>query len=219
MLRIETTPCARASSSPRWVAACGISCCSISTAPVASPASAKSASAGPIVPLAPGRMAMTFSPFWSTKIMAMPVAPSVARTCCSSTRSARRSLSASSAKLSDPTRANRRISDPARRAASAWFAPLPPGAEAKALPGMVSPGRGIRLTVPIRSRLVEPRTVIISVPWEWCSSCAWSRSHPSPTAGRTCPAPARAARPSAGARRGRSPSDPPAPRRNPPRRR
>ena len=53
---------------------------------------------------------------------------------------------------------------PARRAASAWFAPLPPGAVRKSVPGTVSPGFGMRLTLPMRSRLIEPKTTIMRWP-------------------------------------------------------
>ena len=104
---------------------------------------------------------MTFSPCWSTKIMAMPVAPGTVLSRPRSTPSARSSRSASVAKLSVPTAQNILTSAPARRAASAWLAPLPPAAIENWSPGTVSPGPGMRLTVPMRSRLVEPSTVII----------------------------------------------------------
>src|SRR6185437_17026355 len=57
-----------------------------------------------------------------------------------------------------------RTSLPARRAASAWLAPLLPGAVAKVPPSTVSPGPGRRGTEPVRSRPTEPNTVIIYPP-------------------------------------------------------
>jgi hypothetical protein len=127
-----------------------------------------------MVPLAPGRIAITFSPLLSTKIIAIPVGPSARRSAVRSTPSAMSSASASSANPSVPTAATSFTSDPARRAASAWFAPLPPAAVEKVVPGTVSPGEGMRDTCPIRSRLAEPKTVITwPPPSRSCSSCAW----------------------------------------------
>ena len=48
--------------------------------------------------------------------------------------------------------------DPARRAASAWFAPFPPGVIENEWPARVSPALGSRSTVAVRSRLIDPKT-------------------------------------------------------------
>src|SRR5207248_2935847 len=72
---------------------------------------------------------------------------------------ARRPASASSASGSLPTAPTSRTRAPSRAAATAWFAPLPPGKRSKALPARVSPGRGSRATRATRSRLIDPTTV------------------------------------------------------------
>ena len=69
------------------------------------------------------------------------------------------SARAGTANASRPTAPNIATSAPARRAASAWFAPLPPGLVAKLEPWSVSPGRGRRATRATRSRLIEPKTM------------------------------------------------------------
>jgi hypothetical protein len=61
---------------------------------------------------------------------------------------------------------------PARRAASAWLAPLPPAAVEKPLPATVSPGLGKRCVVAMRSMLMEPKTVIMRVSFQSFSFAA-----------------------------------------------
>ena len=52
---------------------------------------------------------------------------------------------------------------PSRAAATAWFAPLPPGSIRIDGPSTVSPATGMRGTGKIRSRLIEPNTMIMSL--------------------------------------------------------
>src|SRR6185312_10672509 len=109
--------------------------------------------------------------------MAMAVGWSTRRMCVRSTPPSASSAMACAPKASLPMAQTRRTSEPARRAASAWFAPLAPGAEAKVPPSTVSPGPGRRGTVPVRSSPIEPNTVIIcspgqlSVPTRHSSNC------------------------------------------------
>src|SRR5690606_32530855 len=49
-------------------------------------------------------------------------------------------------------------SAPARAAATAWAAPLPPGARLTLTPSTVSPGLGRRVTIAVVSMLSEPTT-------------------------------------------------------------
>ena len=51
-------------------------------------------------------------------------------------------------------------SAPSRAAATAWFAPLPPGKRSNVAPETVSPGRGSRSQRATRSRLTDPTTAI-----------------------------------------------------------
>ena len=67
--------------------------------------------------------------------------------------------SAASASSSCPTQPTSATSAPSRAAATAWFAPLPPGTREKVAPLTVSPGRGSRSACATRSRLIEPTTV------------------------------------------------------------
>ena len=71
------------------------------------------------------------------------------------------SASASSANGRRRRRRSSRTSAPSRAAASAWFAPLPPGTRSKVAPVSVSPGRGSRSQRATRSRLIDPTTAIL----------------------------------------------------------
>ena len=76
-----------------------------------------------------------------------------------STPEARSSEIARLPKSSSPTAPTKRTSAPSRAAATAWFAPFPPGTWSSLAPVSVSPGLGRRGTVATRSRLIEPTTV------------------------------------------------------------
>src|SRR5262245_9077985 len=91
-------------------------------------------------------------------MIATPVGASTSRR-SSSTRAARSPASASSAFASFPTEPTIRTRAPSRAAATAWFAPLPPGMRSSVAPLSVSPGRGSRSTFATRSRLIDPTTV------------------------------------------------------------
>src|SRR5439155_12108828 len=66
---------------------------------------------------------------------------------------------ASSARSSSPTLPPNVTLAPSRAAATAWFAPLPPGYLSKVAPVTVSPGRGKRSQRTTKSRFTEPTTV------------------------------------------------------------
>ena len=155
---------ARAAFSPAAMVCTGISCCIKTTSPRAGPALATSP--GSTEAFAPAITAMTFSPSACTRISAVPVLAWVSATLVRSTPPASSRARASLANASLPTAPISRVAPPARAAAKAWLAPLPPGAVLKRSPGTVSPGRGRRATVAIRSRLTEPMTMIKSLPPE-----------------------------------------------------
>src|SRR5664279_1785569 len=67
---------------------------------------------------------------------------------------------ASSPNMSRPTRAINVTSPPARAAATAWLAPLPPAAVTNSPPRMVSPGCGMRSSLMIMSVFELPMTRI-----------------------------------------------------------
>src|SRR5262249_32374003 len=98
-----------------------------------------------------------FSPSSATKISAIPVVPT--RCTSSSTPAAISPASASSASGSSPTAPTMRTFAPSFAAATAWFAPLPPGTRSTSVPKSVSPARGSAATRATRSRLIEPTTV------------------------------------------------------------
>ena len=86
---------------------------------------------------------MMFSPDSATVICATPVGSCATVATASDTRSKRANAAlATSALASPPTRATSSTWAPARCAATAWFAPLPPSATRKPLACTVSPGRG-----------------------------------------------------------------------------
>ena len=71
-----------------------------------------------------------------------------------------RARTADAPNMSRPMRPMNATRPPARAAATAWFAPFPPGAMAKAPPRTVSPGRGMRSALTIMSVLELPTTTI-----------------------------------------------------------
>ena len=90
---------------------------------------------------------MRFSPEGSTKIGATPLdSPGTTRTWRASIPRLAKFARASAPNASSPTHATIITSLPRSAAATAWFAPLPPGAMAKRSPSSVSPRSGIRVT-------------------------------------------------------------------------
>ena len=88
---------------------------------------------------------------------ATPVWPR--RSTSSSTPFAARPESASSPSRSSPTAPTIRTEAPMRAAATAWFAPFPPGKRSNCRAATVSPGRGSRSIRATKSTLIEPTTV------------------------------------------------------------
>src|SRR4051812_4160849 len=64
---------------------------------------------------------------------------------------------------SAPTAPIMTVRAPIRAAATAWFAPLPPGWRANEVPISVSPGRGKRSAVTTRSTLIDPTTTTFPI--------------------------------------------------------
>ena len=108
---------------------------------------------------APGATTIWLSPDLATAISATPVATSLTTTTLArSTPPSRSRASASSASASLPTQPTMMTSAPSRLAASAWFAPLPPGKRPSSASVTVSPATGRRSAVATMSRLIEPIT-------------------------------------------------------------
>jgi len=132
------------------------------SAPAMVPA-ASSTGAAPMVPLAPGMTMMAFSPESATATIARPVAPATTRSAPRSTPASRRRAVAGPAQASSPTAPTMATSPPSSAAASAWFAPFPPGAISPPEPCNVSPGRGWRATRTNRSAFSDPTTAILAM--------------------------------------------------------
>ena len=100
--------------------------------------------------------------FWavavSTRMCAIPVGPSTATTADVSTPASVRPVRARSANASFPTAPIITVDAPARAAAMAWFAPLPPSTMENRSPTTVSPGRGAGEANAVRSTLMLPTT-------------------------------------------------------------
>src|SRR5699024_2196721 len=109
---------------------------------------------------APAMTTIEFSPSCAPVTIARPVGPSTSARCESSTPASRSADSATSAWASVPTAPTNATWPPRRAAATAWFAPLPPGSIRPPLPCSVSPGRGWRRTWARRSTFTEPTTTI-----------------------------------------------------------
>ncbi len=183
----------------------------ISAAANASPAA--STSAAERSALAPEATEMLFSPRSSTVIKAMPEGDAGARaTKRVSIPSASKAARARAPNSSSPTRATKVTRPPARAAATAWLAPLPPAAMENSPPRTVSPGRGMRGTRMIMSVLELPTTRTLVT----YSPSATPRPRPQPRGAAPCPG--RRARRATGRPRpsqerprrrpGRAPSDP-----------
>src|SRR5947209_831359 len=121
--------------------------------------SSMSRSSGISSRFAPGATTISFSPSASTVMSATPVGPSTRFSRSSLTPARSSSASASAASSSFPTHAISSTSAPRRAAATAWFAPLPPGMRLNVAPVTVSPGRGRRSARATRSTLIDPTTV------------------------------------------------------------
>jgi hypothetical protein len=89
---------------------------------------------------------IVFSAFASTVMSAVPVSPAVMRV-ASVTPAPRRLLRSSAPASSSPSSATNVVAAPARAAATAWLAPLPPGCRAPPVASTVSPGAGMASTV------------------------------------------------------------------------
>src|SRR4029077_19727753 len=120
---------------------------------------AASTSSGESVSFAPFTTMMRFWPPGSTKIGATPLeTPSAMRTWLASIPCDWKFLMVAGPKRSLPTFATMATEPQHRRAATAWFAPLPPKPRSNFLPKMVSPGRGNTSLNVVRSTLALPTT-------------------------------------------------------------
>ncbi len=140
-------------SATRATVSAGISCWHSTGSPGTS-----ESSSGPSSAFAPGATTIVVSPSASTVMSATPVGASFGSQ-RSRTPASRSPASASPANTSFPTAPTMRTSAPSRAAATAWFAPFPPGPRENDAPVTVSPARGSRSLRTTRSRLIEPTTV------------------------------------------------------------
>lgn len=109
--------------------------------------------------LAPGATTIMFWPAASTVMKATPVAaPGSVRTRATSIPSRRRPESCCTPNASAPTHPIIVTAAPSRAAATAWFAPLPPGKVPNSAPVNVSPTWGRRGVFTTRSMLRLPTT-------------------------------------------------------------
>lgn len=99
-----------------------------------------------IVPLAPGTTMIELPPPSSTTMWAMPDGPGTVRRFVTSTPAPASVRRSSGPKESSPTAPRKATSAPARAAAMAWLAPLPPGIVPNVCPVTVSPGAGAAST-------------------------------------------------------------------------
>src|SRR5699024_11201847 len=113
-----------------------------------------------IAAFAPAMTTIEFSPSSATVTIASPVGPSTSARGERSTPASRSADSATSACASVPTAPTIATRAPRRAAATAWFAPLPPGSICPPVPCRVSPGAGWRRTCARRSTFTEPTTTI-----------------------------------------------------------
>src|SRR3984885_15187501 len=120
---------------------------------------AASTSAGFRASFAPFTTRMRFCPLDSTKIGATPLDnPSTAFTWVVLMPCFLKFSIVAGPNRSLPTRATMNTSAPQRRAATAWFAPLPPNPRSNLWPKIVSPGFGNRSANVVRSMLALPTT-------------------------------------------------------------
>lgn len=94
------------------------------------------------MPLAPGTTTIALPPSSSTTMCAVPVGPSTVRRWSVVTPECSRVERSRGPKPSLPTAPIIETVAPARAAAIAWLAPLPPGIVRNSLPVTVSPRRG-----------------------------------------------------------------------------
>src|SRR5215207_4317830 len=123
-------------------------CWTAAVAPVESSSSA----------LAEGATMIAFSPFPSTVMIAVPVGALVLETSPRSTPASVKAARSSAPDSSSPSEATKAVDAPARAAATAWLAPLPPSPLVRPVARTVSPGRGIRSTGRMRSTFALPTT-------------------------------------------------------------
>src|SRR5882724_11876432 len=132
---------------------------------------AASTSAGLRRSFAPLTTKIRFWPLGSTKIGATPLdAPSICLTCVASMPSFLKFSVVAGPKRTKTTRATIKTSDPQRREATAWLAPLPPKPRSNFWPKMVSPALGKRSLKVVRSILALPMTAIRGVLDMWLVS-------------------------------------------------
>src|SRR5690606_23632642 len=154
--RSTAAPARRAARAAASTATRGTSSWSMTTAADARSRAATSSTL--TSPFAPGETTMEFCPRSSTWMNATPVGRSPRSTRETSTPSRRSAATSARPWSSSPTRPARLTWAPSRAAATAWFAPLPPGWLACPCPRTVSPGRGCRATLTTRSMLKLPTT-------------------------------------------------------------
>ena len=153
---------------PAWCAACtarafasvGISCCSSRMPGPSVSASARSTSTASTSMLAPEITTIVLAPVASMVISAVPVGLATFVTCCVSTPASRSPASRVAPKASRPTQPAMPTRAPSLAAATAWLAPLPPGAVKKPPPMIVWPRSGKRSQRATRSMFRLPITRI-----------------------------------------------------------
>ena len=161
--RTTIIPSSRPTTAARNAVSSGISSCSSSTSPLlATSRSCRSARSGVSEEFASGTMTMSFWPVSiSTRICATPVGPATVVTALVSTPPSRRPPRTVSRKRSSPTQPIIVEEPPARAAASAWLAPLPPSTRVNDSPITVSPGTGSRLPNAVTSAVMLPTTTTL----------------------------------------------------------
>ena len=161
-------PCRAAIRAAASTVARGISSCTSTVSPTLRMPASGSTSCGRSPRLAPAATAMLFSPPSSTKIRATPEGVSGTRRMRSTSMpSATKLWNARSPKSSAPSAVTNTTAAPARTAAIAWFAPLPPAVIWKPSPRTVSPGAGIlrHLDRHIGIRAADDNDFAHSAPW------------------------------------------------------
>jgi hypothetical protein len=149
-LRIVVTWQRRASSSAHRTVSSGVSSWHITTSAHAKSPRRLATVSTSSHRFAPGATAIWLRPAASTTISAVPVAAAPVDASPATSRPS----PASAARMprpgaSSPRHAMRRTSAPSRRAARAWFAPLPPWLTSSVPPVTVSPGCGSRASATV----------------------------------------------------------------------
>ena len=152
-------PCSLAARAARSTVARGVSSCRVTTRALAIRRAWRSMSSGASSPLAPETTTMPLRPLSSTTIRATPDdRPGTVLTAETSTWSVSSPLRSWCPKASSPTQPIIAVRAPRRAAATAWFAPLPPGTVENPPPSSVSPGTGRRGARTTRSMFRLPTT-------------------------------------------------------------